>query len=165
MWHQTPIFNWATAGTRRWMGQGSAGALPASGFRHCLGDKKKPWPGWDFGQQEGFRSGRARVTMGWAVWTGARLGHQLSWGHVQGYSGAGVVSSGLSGQALTPPGAAMPSCTVARGVPGAGRGICFQTDSQVLRLKQNNQKPGFPRSFKITGNKILYKQQLKLSKI
>lgn len=62
MWHQSPTFNRATVGTRRWMGQESAEAVPASGFRHLLGGKKEPWPGWDFGQLEGFGSRPARVT-------------------------------------------------------------------------------------------------------
>lgn len=100
MWHQTPAFNSAIVGTWRWMGQGSAEAFPASGFRHLLRDKKQPWPWRNFGQQEGIQSRGNQDN--WAGPCGqgcgeARLGHQLGRGHVQGCSRAGDVSSGLSG--------------------------------------------------------------------
>lgn len=126
------------------MGQGSPEALPASGFRHLPGDKK-PRSCWDFGQQEGIRSRGKQDN--WAGPCGqgcgeARLGHQLTGAVHRAVAVLGMCRL-ASGQALTAPGAGIPSCTVAGGLPGAGRVICFQIFAPECKDKQNNQKPGF----------------------
>lgn len=70
---------------------------------------------------------------------GVRLGHQLGRGHAQGCSKAGDVSSGLSG-------AGTDNSRGGNAILCCGRkGHLFPNRvSQVLRLKQSNQKPGFP---------------------
>lgn len=111
------------------MGQGSAEAL--AGFRHPLGGKKEPWPGWDLGQQEGFRSRPARVTWVTRMAEQGRVdravltpGWDISWAGATHRFVSGLEMCPLAslGQGLTAPGAGMPSCTMAR------RSIFFQTE-------------------------------------
>lgn len=150
MWHQTPTFNRATVGTRRWMGQGSTEALPASGFRHLLGDKKKPLTlglgptaGVYIQASEGNQGQSLSRMAGQGCVDRAVVGP--GWDISSGCSRAGDVFSGLSGAGTDSSGGWNAILHCGRGSARDRQGHLFPNRvSPVLKLKQSNQKSGFP---------------------